>query len=70
MATMATLLNGMLVLFLGHAAGHGILTVPHSKNNGYPGEMSLKLRIPKVFECFECFDVVVLLFSVEWYGYY
>ena len=37
MATMATLLNGMVVLFMGHAAGHGILTVPHSKNNGYPG---------------------------------
>ena len=37
MATMATLLNGMVVLFVGHAAGHGILTVPHSKNNGYPG---------------------------------
>ncbi|CAL1129089.1 unnamed protein product [Cladocopium goreaui] len=38
---MATLLNGMLVLFLGHAAGHGILTVPHSKNNGYPGSYAL-----------------------------
>lgn len=41
MATMATLLNGMVVLFVGHAAGHGILTVPHSKNNGYPGSYAL-----------------------------
>ena len=37
MATMATLFNGMVVLFVGHAAGHAMLTVPHSKNNGYPG---------------------------------
>lgn len=29
------------MLFVGHAAGHGILTVPHSKNNGYPGSYAL-----------------------------
>ena len=27
----------VLLVLVGHAAGHAMLTVPHSKNNGYPG---------------------------------
>ena len=37
-------MSAMAVVLLGlvsHAAGHGILTVPHSKNNGFPGSYAL-----------------------------
>ena len=36
LSPMATAMVVLLVL-VGHAAGHAMLTVPHSKNNGYPG---------------------------------